>query len=236
MRQAMEEDRKTTQITTADEIKWARFLERQENYDQWFPYWRQSPRARNQTFATWRNRHGTQKAWQQAQAFVDSFDDELSAGLLLAGPTGTGKTHLLRAITHALTDRGTPVLGSDTVQWLSRIQQTYGTGGVSEADLFRAVRSAPLVVFDDLGAERVTEWSLDRLYSLIETRYDSMRPVLVSTNYDLDELSDRVGMRLTSRLIEMCTVQAVAAEDFRHTQNPAKSIQGQAAEPLNDDR
>ena len=125
-------------------------------------------------------------------------------------------------MTHALTLRAVPVLGADTRDWLARIKQTYGPSGTSETedDLFRLVRGAPLVVVDDLGAERDTEWGRDRLLTLIESRYDAMRPILVSTNCDLDELADRVGARITSRLIEMCRIQALVASDFRHTRHP----------------
>lgn len=221
MQTALRMDHESTRQAEAQEAAHQRFNERQSLYDRWLPDWRRGPRADDQTFATWRRRKGTNNALEQAEDFVARFNEK-AKGLLLTGSTGTGKTHLLRAVTHALTAQMVPVLGSDTQHWLARIQETFDQSGATEADLLRLVRGAPLVVFDDLGAERDTEWSRDRLLALIEIRYDVMRPVLVSTNYDLDALRKRLGPRITSRLIEMCRMQKIAASDFRHMCSPAR--------------
>jgi DNA replication protein DnaC len=88
---------------------------------------------------------------------------------------------------------------------LSDIRATFDEKApLSENDLLEDVNRPDLLVLDDLGAERTSSWVNDRLYLIINRRYDSGRPILVTTNLDLGELSDKIGDRIVSRLCEMC--------------------------------
>jgi DNA replication protein DnaC len=78
----------------------------------------------------------------------------------------------------------------------------------------RALR-ADLLILDDLGAEKPTEWALEKIYQLVNLRYESLRPMIATTNLDLNSLERLLGERTFGRLIEMCLPVEVSGEDYR---------------------
>jgi len=103
------------------------------------------------------------------------------------------------------------------VDLLSDIRSTYGDATESnESDLLDEVNAPDLLVLDDLGAEKTSEWVNDRLYLIVNRRYESGKPVVVTTNLSLDELIRKVGERTVSRLCEICeTFAPFPDEDYR---------------------
>ena len=89
---------------------------------------------------------------------------------------------------------------------LSRIRDSYrpGAPGESEGELLSRIDEVDLLVLDDVGAEATTEWVQDRLYLIINRRYESAKATIITTNCDEGELSAKVGPRTASRLYEMC--------------------------------
>jgi DNA replication protein DnaC len=156
---------------------------------------------------------------QAAEAFVSSFNFNAGPprGLLMEGAVGCGKTHIAVAILRGVIQKGYTGLYYNMVDLLSDIRSTYGDATeASESDLLDEVNAPDLLVLDDLGAEKTSEWVNDRLYLIVNRRYESGKPVVVTTNLSLDELIRKVGERTVSRLCEICeTFAPFPDEDYR---------------------
>lgn len=131
-------------------------------------------------------------------------------GLYLWSRTnGTGKTHLAAAIALTVGD-GFFINASEL---LDAVRDSYAGDGYCKE--FQAARHAPLLVLDDLGAQRITEWGEERLYVLLNRRYDDLLPLVVTSNLAPDRLGDAVGERIASRIMGMCAKVHVEGPDHR---------------------
>jgi len=169
------------------------------------------------------------KALKTAEEFVKFYPAKRD-GLLFMGGCGVGKTHLCVAIINELIGtKSVPCLFVDFRGILEEIKETYGESGeVTESDILEPVLETEVVVLDDLGAERTNQWVLDRLGFIINYRYSHKKTMIVTTNFldntggrgglerRAETLQDRIGVRLRSRLYEMCRLVEVKAPDYRH--------------------
>jgi len=146
-------------------------------------------------------------------------------GILLMGPCGVGKTHLAVSTIRALIDKGIRCLFYDFRDLLKEIQDSYNPVSQStELRVLEPVYLADVLVLDELGASKPTDWVRDTMTQIINTRYNDRKVTIFTTNY-LDEptnpteesLTDRVGVRLRSRLHEMCKVVRIKGSDYRAT-------------------
>lgn len=144
-------------------------------------------------------------------------------GLLFIGPCGVGKTHLAVATIRALLGKGISCLFYDFRDLLKQIQDSYNTvSKTTELRVLDPVYQTEVLVLDELGASKPTDWVRDTMTQIINTRYNDKKVSIFTTNY-LDEpgnpheetLTDRVGARLRSRLHEMCKVVTVKGDDYR---------------------
>lgn len=139
------------------------------------------------------------EALEAAQAWARDVakGDTRQPWLFLFGDPGNGKTHLLGAAFYALLDAGKAPIYTVTPLLLDYIQKGIEAKGENEyAARFDAVRECPILILDDLGAEKRTEWKDERLFALIDYRYRLKLPLAVATNLRPDELAKRIGSRL----------------------------------------
>ena len=129
-------------------------------------------------------------------------------GLMLSGDVGAGKTYLASCIANALLDKGQRVLFIVVPDLLDQIRATFDSDKnaweYTEFELMEAARQVPLLILDDLGANNYTEWSKNRIYSIINYRLNHQLPVIITTNITPEDLEAHLGERTTSRLLEMC--------------------------------
>lgn len=138
-------------------------------------------------------------------------------GLLLEGNVGSGKTFLAGAITNALLAHDKQVLFLVVPDFLDDLRATFQKQGeFREADLMEMAKKAEVLVLDDLGAHNFTEWTQNRIFSLINYRMNHSLPTIITTNLSLEEMNPVIGARTVSRIIETCKIfRLYVEEDIR---------------------
>jgi DNA replication protein DnaC len=144
--------------------------------------------------------------------------------LLLSGPVGVGKTHLAVSIIKGLTERGFSCLFYEFGSLLKEIQDSYNARTqTSELSVLAPILRSKILVLDELGASKPTDWVRDTMAHIINTRYNEKKHTIFTTNYsderrgNEETLEDRIGVRLRSRLFEMCKTVEITGEDHRRT-------------------
>jgi DNA replication protein DnaC len=183
-------------------------------------------------------------AYLAAVRFVNEYPMD-ATGLLMIGPIGVGKTHLAVAILKELVKKGAQCLFYDYRELLKEIQNSYNPSvETTEMEVLRPIFEAEVLVLDELGAVKPTEWVWDTVSHILNTRYNDKRTTIITTNFkDLppsrgapepesertrafraareETLGDRIGERMRSRLHEMCRVVEVHGRDYRQNMRSA---------------
>lgn len=153
---------------------------------------------------------GTREAYDAALAYARNPDN----WLLFVGPYGCGKTHLAAAIAnYALRHKQMGPIFAVVPDLLDHLRTTFGPDADSSYDQrFNAIRTADLLILDDLGTENATPWAREKLFQIINFRYNERAPTVVTTN-DLDRVDGRIRSRLGDW--QLSRPYYIVADDFR---------------------
>jgi len=181
-----------------------------------------------------------ERALEKCRAFATNGLDNIGMGkgLFLKGPVGTGKSHLSVSILRAVIQNHSSCFGipaSQSVYFGEPVYEGYCCSVISVVDLLgllresfsaqqlraparrllRRARSDALVILDDIGAEKPSDWVEEQLYGLIDVRYRMLSSTIFTTNCTLKQLEAQIGSRSVSRIMEMCEGVKVGGEDWR---------------------
>lgn len=184
-------------------------------------------RFQQRTFENFRcDTPGRKKNYSIAKEYADNFPLHKARGdgLYIEGTNGTGKTHLAAAIALQLIGEGIPVICKTSSDLLLDIKKSFDDSSVNEAQVLDVYKRVDLLIIDDLGKEQCSDWSMSTLYSILNDRYEDMKPTIVTTNYNADALVNALTPKgfdntkivaIISRLRETSTVMTMAWTDAR---------------------
>ena len=149
-------------------------------------------------------------AYDEARTFAEKPE----GWLVLKGGYGCGKTHLVAAIANSCVERGQPVLLITIPDLLDHLRAAFAPSSPADYDTrFEEVRTAPILILDDLGTESSTLWAQEKLFQIINYRYNARLPTVITTNHELEE----IPLRLRSRLVDpdLTRIVTILAPDYR---------------------
>lgn len=174
-------------------------------------------RWKERTFESYRVTPENEAAYERSRWYAEHFHPAAD-GLLFRGAVGLGKTHLAAAIAmHLLSKEHTVVFGTVT-SLLGRIRSTYDDNRESERDVMRRLMRCELLIIDDMGKEKVTDWVQQTVFEIINTRYDDNKPLIITTNMTIPEIRNKYnenGEALVDRIFEMCKGVQLTGRSWR---------------------
>jgi len=153
------------------------------------------------------------KSLQKTLKAAHTFAEKPKGWLIMMGTYGSGKTHLAAAIANYRTGLGDPPLFVMVPDLLDHLRATFSPHSSTTFDRrFDEIRTAPLLVLDDLGTQSMTPWVREKLYQLFNYRYNAELPTVITTSDSLDEMDARIRSRLLDG--KLCTIYAVTAPSY----------------------
>lgn len=142
---------------------------------------------------------------------VTDFINDQSKGLFLFGRAGTGKTHLAVKIAQELDG----AKFQKVPKLMLELKANFDGSGYENEIIIEKLSNVPVLILDDMGAEKASDWVAETMYILIDERYGNMKPTVITSNYSPSELAQRFGDRIVSRIMEMCRVIEIKTSDKR---------------------
>lgn len=170
---------------------------------------------REVTFDKYEVREENKKVFEMAKKYADRFQDmyKKNQGLLLYGPVGTGKSFTAACIGNYLLNNAKPVIMTSFVKILQDIWEND-----REAEYITILNSASLLIIDDLGTERETDYALEKVYNIIDGRVRANKPMIITSNLELNDMmecEDIRKKRIYDRILECCYPMYVGGKSFR---------------------
>ena len=167
------------------------------------------------TFDKYEVREENKKVFEMAKKYADRFQDmyKKNQGLLLYGPVGTGKSFTAACIGNYLLNNAKPVIMTSFVKILQDIWEND-----REAEYITILNSASLLIVDDLGTERETDYALEKVYNIIDSRVRANKPMIITSNLELNDMmecEDIRKKRIYDRILECCYPMYVGGKSFR---------------------
>ena len=157
---------------------------------------------------------GNRQAFLKAREYVDNFEKAEGQGILFIGNAGTGKTHLAAAIvSHLIREKSVPAIFITAIELFGLLRDFD-----NQKERLKKIKNVPLLVLDDLGKEKITDWNREKLFEIVNARYEDYLSIIITTNDNPRELECNVGEAIYSRLCEMCSLVVMKGKDFRRQQ------------------
>ena len=158
------------------------------------------------------------KAYQTALEYAKQLD----GWLVFLGPNGCGKTHLAAAIGNHQLQKGNPVYFKVVPDLLDHLRSAFGPDSRSTYDeIFERVKNAPLLILDDFGEQASTPWAQEKLYQVINYRYNAQLPTVITSCFSLEDIEMRISSRLAD--IRLSTSFNINVPDYRSDLSPSEA-------------
>ncbi|BCC19428.1 istB-like ATP binding family protein [Bacillus cereus] len=198
------------------EIREAQNFAKKREIEKLFSISNLGERFSKSTFESFLDRNGSETAYKVAVKYVKTFKEWKGESLLLWGEPGNGKTHLAAAIVNELSKKGYIVVFQSVPELLQRIRSTFNSENKeNETQIMRALLECDLLILDDIGAEKTTEWVEEKLFNIIDGRYRKELPTLYTSNLEPKELKHQVGKRSYDRMVETSLTVKNEAASYR---------------------
>ncbi len=181
-------------------------------------------KLQNMNFENFYLNQNNQYAVQVARDYVYKNKDNVQTnGLIITGKSGVGKTHLAAAIANRLIESEKIVLMGRLTTLLDMIKETFRDNTKSENELIELYSNVNMIIIDDLGTEKISSWALEKLYTIIQNRYENGLPIIITTRFNKQGLIERFSYSndkdlvdaTISKLYQMCygiTLKSVKKE------------------------
>lgn len=180
-------------------------------------------RFKDSNFSTFIEREGAERCFQIAKKYVEDFDSWEGESLMFWGEPGNGKSHLATAIANELSSKGKRVVFISMPDLLEKIKATFNRNSVeTEEEIMRGLQLCDLLIIDDIGAEKVSDWVQEVIFRIVDGRYKKMKPILATSNLEPKELAERIGKRAYDRLIEISQPIKNNASSYRREKAKAR--------------
>lgn len=197
--------------------------QRTEAIERYFGQWKIPGRFTDRRLDTFRPVEGSKQAYEITSSYIKTLDERIAKGhgVILWGTNGNGKSHLAASIYHAAKEAGKSAIFAVVPDVLSKLKGTFdGDAKHTLVALTDPLVNAKLLVLDDLGQEKGSEWVVERLFIIINGRYEARRSTIVTTNQHPDQLASRIGKASLDRLTEMCRFVELTAPSERFKAGP----------------